>query len=107
MRFGARRRSLEIQVSVHYLVTESWVIIMEEEWQNVSQEQSSRLVKAVSALGSVVGSNVNVDPAPYLRLILELLQSHHDSLYTIRLQHSEIANSITALENRLALLEEK
>lgn len=83
------------------------MIDLEEEWKSVSQEQSSRLVKAVNALGSVVGSNVNVDPAPYLRLIMELLQSHHDSLYTIRMQHSEIANSITAIENRLAFLEEK
>jgi len=83
------------------------VIDLEEEWKSVSQEQSSRLVKAVNALGSVVGSNVNVDPAPYLRLIMELLQSHHDSLYTIRMQHSEIANSITAIENRLTFLEEK
>jgi len=80
---------------------------LEEEWKSVCQEQSSRLLKAVNALGSVVGSNVNVDPAPYLRLILELLQSHHDSLYTIRMQHSEIGNSITAIENRLAFLEEK
>lgn len=83
------------------------MIDLEEEWKSVSQEQSSRLVKAVNALGSVVGSNVNVDPAPYLRLIMELLQSHHDSLYTIRMQHSEIANSITAIENRLTFLEEK
>jgi len=80
---------------------------MEEEWKSVSEEQSSRLVKAVNALGSTVGSNVNVEPVPYLRLTLELLQSHHDSLYTIRLQLSEITNSIAAIENRLAVLEER
>ena len=79
---------------------------MEEEWKSVSEEQSSRLVKAVNALGSAVGSNVNAEPVPYLRLTLELLQSHHDSLYAIRLQLSEIANSIAAIENRLAVLEE-
>ena len=80
---------------------------MEEEWKSVYEEQSSRLVKAVTGLGSTVGSNVNVEPVPYLRLILELLQSHHDSLYAIRSQLAEIANSITAMENRLAVIEEK
>lgn len=79
---------------------------MEEEWKSVFEEQSSRLDKAVNALDSAVGSNVNAEPAPYLRLILELLQSHHASLYTIRLQLSEIAKSIAAIENRLAVLEE-
>ena len=92
---------------MEYSATVAWVIVVEEEWKSVSQEQSSRLVRAVNALGSVVGSNVNIDPGPYLRLILELLQSHHDTLYTIRMQHSEIANSITAIENRLTSLERK
>jgi len=79
----------------------------EEEWKSVYEEQSSRLVKAVAGLGSTVGSNVDVDPVPYLRLMLELLQSHHDSLYAIRLQLAEFADSITAMENRLAVIEEK
>jgi len=78
---------------------------MEEEWKSVYEEQSSRITKAVSALGSTVGSNVDLDPIPYLRLMLELLQSHHDSLFTIRGQLSELASSITAIEGRLAVLE--
>ena len=80
---------------------------MEEEWKSVYEEQSSRITKAVSALESTAGSNVDVTPLPYLRLILELLQSHHDNLYTIREQLSELASSITAIENRLAMLEGK
>ena len=80
---------------------------MEEEWKSVYEEQSSRLVKAVTGLSSTMGSNVNVDPLPYLRLTLELLQSHHDSLYAIRLQLAEIANGLTAMENRLAAIEER
>jgi len=80
---------------------------MEEEWKSVSEGQSSRLVKAVNALDSASNSNVNVEPLPYLRLTLEVLQSHHDSLYAMRLQLSEIANSIAAIENRLAVLEKK
>lgn len=80
---------------------------MEEEWKSVYEEQSSRLIKAVTALGSAVGSNVNVDPLPYLRLTLELLQSHHDSLCAIRMQLAEITNSIVAMENRLGVIEEK
>ena len=80
---------------------------MEEEWKSVYQEQSERMEKAANALGSTVGSNLNVDPLPYLRLMLELLQSHHDSLYGVREQLSEIARSVTAIENRLEALEEK
>ena len=80
---------------------------MEEEWKSVYEEQSSRLVKAVTGLSSTMGSSVNVDPLPYLRLTLELLQSHHDSLYAIRLQLAEIANGLTAMENRLAVIEER
>ena len=81
-------------------------IDMEEEWKSVYQEQSARMEKAVSGLGSIAGSNVNVDPLPYLRLVLELLQSHHDSLYAIREQLSELANSVIAIESRLEVLEE-
>jgi hypothetical protein len=80
---------------------------MEEEWKSVYEEQSSRLIKAVTALGSTMGSNLNVDPLPYLRLTLELLQSHHDSLYAIRMQLAEITNSIAAIENRLGVIEGK
>lgn len=82
-------------------------IDMEEEWKSVYQEQSVRMEKAASGLGSTVGSNLSVDPLPYLRLMLELLQSHHDSLYAIREQLSELANSVTAIENRLEVLEEE
>ena len=70
---------------------------MEEEWKSVYEEQSSRLIKAVTALSSTVGSNVNVDPFPYRRLTLELLQSHHDSLCAIRMQLVEIASSVAAI----------
>ena len=79
---------------------------MEEEWKSVYEEQSSRLNKAAAALGSTVGSNLNVDPFPYLRLTLELLQSHHDSLCAIRMQLAELTNSIAAIENRLEVIEE-
>jgi len=78
---------------------------MEEEWKSVYQEQSARLTKAVNALESTVGSGAITDPIPYLRLVLELLQSHHDNLYAIREQLSELANSCTAIENRLGALE--
>ena len=80
---------------------------MEEEWKSVYEEQSSRLNKAVTALGSMAGSNVEVDPFPHLRLTLELLQSHHDSLCAIRMQLEEIASSLAAIENRLGIIEEK
>ena len=80
---------------------------MEEQWKSVYEAQSTRIAKAVAALGSAVGSTVNVDPIPYLRLVLELLQNHHDNLYTLREQLSEVANSMTAIENRLAGLEQK
>ncbi len=80
---------------------------LEEEWKSVYEEQSARLTRAVTALGSAVGSNVNVDVSPYLRLTLELLQSHHDSLCAIRTQLAEITNSITAIEDRLRTMEEK
>jgi len=79
---------------------------MEEEWKSVYDDQSARLNKAAAALGSTVGSNVNVDPFSYLRLTLELLQSHHDSLYAIRMQLAEVTNSIVAIENRLGVIEE-
>ena len=80
---------------------------MEEEWKSVYQEQSARIEKAANALGSTVGSNLTVDPLPYLRLMLELLQSHHDSLYAVKEQLSEITRSVTAIENRLEVLEEE
>ena len=80
---------------------------LEEEWKSVYEEQSARLTRAVTALGSAVGSNVNVDVFPYLRLTLELLQSHHDSLCAIRTQLAEMTNSITAIEDRLRTMEEK
>ena len=78
---------------------------MEEEWKSVYEEQSARIAKAVTGLASAVGSSTNVDPLPYLRLTLELSQSHHDNLYAIRVHLSELAKSITAIENRLELLE--
>jgi nitrate reductase assembly molybdenum cofactor insertion protein NarJ len=80
---------------------------MEEEWKSVYQEQSARMEKAASGLSSTVGTNLSVDPLPYLRLMLELLQSHHDTLYAIREQLSELANSVTAMENRLEVVEEE
>ena len=82
------------------------LIGMEEEWKSVHEEQSARMGKAASVLGSTVGSNLSVDPLPYLRLMLELLQSHHDTLYVLREQLSELGNSINAIENRLEMLEE-
>jgi len=82
------------------------LICMEEEWKSVHEEQSARMGKAASVLGSTVGSNLSVDPLPYLRLMLELLQSHHDTLYVLREQLSELGNSINAIENRLEMLEE-
>ena len=80
---------------------------MEEEWKSVYEEQSVRMAKAVGGLGSTVGSSINVDPVPYLRLTLELLQNHHDNLYAIRVQLSELASSIIAIENRLEGLEKR
>ena len=65
------------------------------------------IAKAVSGLASAVGSSTNVDPLPYLRLTLELSQSHHDNIYAIRVQISELTKSITAIENRLELLEKR
>jgi len=78
-----------------------------EEWRSIHENQSAKLAKAANDLESAIGSNLSVPVSLYLRLILELMQSHHDSLYEIRDEISEFEESITTIEKRLEALEEE
>jgi hypothetical protein len=49
-------------------------------------------------LESAIGSNVSVPVSLYLRLVLELLQNHHDSMYEIRDEISEFEESVATIE---------
>ena len=80
---------------------------MEEEWKSVHEDQSAKLIKAISDLDRSIRSNVTVPVSPYLRLMLELLGSHHDSIAEIRNKISEFEESVTTIEKRLEALEEK